>query len=286
MQGLGAVDAPVGHGDQRVPGRSDPAQGAHRGLAVAQPHDVHRGQRRGRRECRRLGVLGQQRDETLQGREDPPRDLDLALEKGFAGRMQNNAQSCIAAKRFILEDSIAEPFIERFTDRMDALTIGDPMDEATDLGPLAREDLRDGVHDQVMRSIEQGAVCATGGHKLERAGYFYAPTVLTEVAPGNVAFEEEIFGPVASMIVADDAEHTVELANDTRFGLGGAVFTEDRAKGESIARRLDVGCAFVNEMVKSDPRLPFGGIKDSGYGRELSHHGIRAFVNAKTVWIA
>jgi succinate-semialdehyde dehydrogenase/glutarate-semialdehyde dehydrogenase len=159
------------------------------------------------------------------------------------------------------------------------------MDEDADLGPLAREDLRDGVHDQVMRSLEQGAVCATGGHKIERAGYFYAPTVLTKVEPGNVAFEEEIFGPVASMTVADDVDHAVELANDTRFGLGGSVFTEDRAKGEAIARQLDVGCAFVNEMVKSDPRLPFGGVKDSGYGRELSHYGIREFVNVKTLWV-
>ncbi len=212
-------------------------------------------------------------------------DLDLALEKGIAARMQNNAQSCIAAKRFILDQSIADEFTERFVPQMDGFTIGNPMDEDTDLGPLAREDLRDGVHDQVMRSLEQGAVCATGGHKIERAGYFYAPTVLTEVEPGNVAFEEEIFGPVASMIVADDADHAVDLANNTRFGLGGAVFTEDRAKGESIARRLDVGCAFVNEKVKSDPRLPFGGIKDSGYGRELSHYGLRAFVNIKTVWV-
>jgi succinate-semialdehyde dehydrogenase/glutarate-semialdehyde dehydrogenase len=213
-------------------------------------------------------------------------DLDLALKKGITARMQNNAQSCIAAKRFIVEAPIADEFTERFAREMEGLTIGDPMDEDADLGPLAREDLRDGVHDQVMRSLEQGAICATGGHKIERAGYFYAPTVLTDVTPGNVAFEEEIFGPVASIIVADDADHAVDLANDTRFGLGGAVFTEDRAKGEAIARRLDVGCAFVNEMVKSDPRLPFGGIKDSGYGRELSHYGIREFVNIKTLWVA
>jgi succinate-semialdehyde dehydrogenase/glutarate-semialdehyde dehydrogenase len=212
-------------------------------------------------------------------------DLDLALEKGLSARMQNNAQSCIAAKRFILERPIADAFTERFVRMMEGLTIGDPMDEDADLGPLAREDLRDGVHDQVMRSLEQGAVCATGGHKIERAGYFYAPTVLTKVEPGNVAFEEEIFGPVASMTVADDVDHAVELANDTRFGLGGSVFTEDRAKGEAIARQLDVGCAFVNEMVKSDPRLPFGGVKDSGYGRELSHYGIREFVNVKTLWV-
>jgi succinate-semialdehyde dehydrogenase/glutarate-semialdehyde dehydrogenase len=128
-------------------------------------------------------------------------------------------------------------------------------------------------------------VAAAGGHTLDREGFYYAPTVLTDVEPGTVAFEEEIFGPVASLVVADDATHAVELANDSRFGLGAAVFTEDRARGERIARRLEVGCAFVNEMVKSDPRLPFGGVKDSGYGRELAQHGIREFVNAKTIWV-
>jgi succinate-semialdehyde dehydrogenase/glutarate-semialdehyde dehydrogenase len=213
-------------------------------------------------------------------------DLDLALAKGITARMQNNAQSCIAAKRFILERPIAEAFIERFTERVEQMTLGNPMNEGIDLGPLAREDLRDTVHDQVQRSIEQGATCVTGGVVPERNGFYYAPTVLTDVAPGNVAFEEEIFGPVASMVVADDADHAVDLANDTRFGLGGSVFTRDTDRGEAVARRLEVGCAFVNEMVKSDPRLPFGGIKESGYGRELSRHGIREFVNIKTVWMA
>jgi succinate-semialdehyde dehydrogenase/glutarate-semialdehyde dehydrogenase len=212
-------------------------------------------------------------------------DLEQAASVGCTARMQNNGQSCIAAKRFIVEQSVLQDFTERFVENVEALAIGDPTDTHTDLGPMAREDLRDEVHDQVERAIGQGAVVLAGGHTLERDGYFYAPTVLSNVEPGTVAFEEEIFGPVASIVAADDAEHAVALANDTRFGLGGSIFTEDIEKGERMARQLEVGCAFVNEMTKSDPRLPFGGIKDSGYGRELSHHGIREFVNAKTVWV-
>jgi succinate-semialdehyde dehydrogenase/glutarate-semialdehyde dehydrogenase len=212
-------------------------------------------------------------------------DLDAAASVGCTARMQNNGQSCIAAKRFIVEEAVADAFTERFIDEVEALGIGDPMAPETDIGPIARQDLRDGIHDQVERAIGQGAIAATGGHTLDRTGNYYAPTVLTEVEPGTVAFEEEIFGPVASVVVADDAEHAVALANNTRFGLGGSIFTEDREKGEQMARDLEVGCAFVNEMTKSDPRLPFGGIKASGYGRELSHHGIREFVNAKTVWV-
>ena len=212
-------------------------------------------------------------------------DLEKAVETGVQARMQNNAQSCIAAKRFIVEESVLKAFTERFVDEMEKLTIGDPMDEATDVGPMARGDLRDEVHEQVQRSLEDGARLLTGGEKLDRTGYYYRPTVLADVRPGMVAFEEEIFGPVASVIAARDADHAVELANQSPFGLGGAVFTEDRARGESVALRLDVGCAFVNGMVKSDPRLPFGGVKASGYGRELSHFGLREFVNVKTVWI-
>jgi len=212
-------------------------------------------------------------------------DLEAAARVGCTARMQNNGQSCIAAKRFIVEAPVADEFTERFLEEVEALTVGDPTDSRTDIGPLAREDLRHTVHDQVERAIGQGAVAAAGGHTLERDGFYYAPTVLTNVEPNTVAFEEEIFGPVASLIVADDAEHAVALANDTRFGLGGSIFTEDREKGERMARELEVGCAFVNEMTKSDPRLPFGGIKESGYGRELSRHGIREFVNAKTVWV-
>ncbi len=212
-------------------------------------------------------------------------DLDRAAEIGVQARMQNNGQSCIAAKRFIVEAPVAEAYIDRFVARAEAQAVGDPMDEATDLGPIAREDLREEIPDQVRRARDGGATLRTGGRKLDGPGFFYAPTVLADVAPGTVAFEEEIFGPVASMIVARDADHAIELANATSFGLGGAVFTEDRARGEQVALRLEVGCAFVNGLVKSDPRLPFGGVKASGYGRELSHHGIRAFVNVKTVWI-
>jgi succinate-semialdehyde dehydrogenase/glutarate-semialdehyde dehydrogenase len=212
-------------------------------------------------------------------------NLDAAASVGCTARMQNTGQSCIAAKRFIVEADVADAFTDRLLDAVDALRVGDPTDERTDVGPLARADLRDQVHDQVERAIGEGALAAAGGHTLERDGFYYAPTVLTDVEPGSVAFEEEIFGPVASVVVAEDTNHAVALANDTRFGLGGSVFTEDREKGERIARRLDVGCAFVNEMTKSDPRLPFGGVKDSGYGRELSRHGIHEFVNAKTVWV-
>jgi len=212
-------------------------------------------------------------------------DLDRAASVGCKARMQNNGQSCIAAKRFIVERSVVDDFRARLVDRVNGLRVGNPTDEQTDVGPIAREDLRDRVHNQVERAIGQGAVALTGGHSLHRNGFFYAPTVLDEVEPGTVAFEEEIFGPVASVVVADDTDHAVELANGTRFGLGGSVFTEDREKGERMARALEVGCAFVNEMTKSDPRVPFGGIKDSGYGRELSRHGIREFVNAKTVWV-
>jgi succinate-semialdehyde dehydrogenase/glutarate-semialdehyde dehydrogenase len=214
-------------------------------------------------------------------------DLEAAVETGVTARMQNNAQSCIAAKRFIVERGVLDEFTERFVEEMRGLTVGDPMAEDTDVGPLVSEDARERIHDQVERATQGGgATLALGGEKLdEREGFYYAPTVLTGVEPGTVAFEEEIFGPVASLVAADDPGHAVDLANDTRFGLGGSVFTEDREKGEDVARELEVGCAFVNEMVKSDPRLPFGGVKESGYGRELARFGIRAFVNVKTVWV-
>lgn len=212
-------------------------------------------------------------------------DLDAAASVGCTARMQNNGQSCIAAKRFIVERPVLDDFTDRLLETVEALTVGDPTEEATDVGPMARDDLRDEVHNQVERAIGDGAVATIGGHTVERDGFYYAPTVLTHVEPGTVAFEEEIFGPVASVVAAENADHAVALANDTRFGLGGSIFTSDLDKGEEMARALDVGCAFVNEMTKSDPRLPFGGIKDSGYGRELSHHGIREFVNAKTVWM-
>jgi succinate-semialdehyde dehydrogenase / glutarate-semialdehyde dehydrogenase len=212
-------------------------------------------------------------------------ELEEALDTGVTARMQNNAQSCIAAKRFIVEAPVYDAFVEGFTERINQLTVGDPMAEDTDVGPLARPDLRDEVHDQVERAVADGATLRTGGHVLDGTGYFYAPTVLADVMPGTVAFEEEIFGPVAAIVKADDVNHAVQLANDTPFGLGGAVFTTDLEQGEAVALRLECGCAFVNGMVKSDPRLPFGGIKTSGYGRELSRFGLQAFVNVKTVWI-
>ena len=159
------------------------------------------------------------------------------------------------------------------------------MAEDTDLGPLARADLRDDLHDQVLRSIDAGAACLTGGAALDRDGSFYAPTLLDRVRPGMAAFDEETFGPVAAVTRAADVDEAVALANASRYGLGGSVWTRDRARGEQVARRLECGCAFVNGIVKSDPRLPFGGVKDSGYGRELAALGIREFVNAKTVWV-
>jgi succinate-semialdehyde dehydrogenase / glutarate-semialdehyde dehydrogenase len=213
-------------------------------------------------------------------------DLERAVEIGVTSRMQNTGQSCIAAKRFIIEEPVRAEFTERFVERVRALRTGDPGDEDIDIGPLARKDLRDDIHDQVRRAITEGAKVLTGGQAPDGPGYFYEPTVLDNVTPGSVAFEEEIFGPVASIISVRSAEEAVELANRTSFGLGGAVFTQDPSRGEEVARRLEVGCAFVNEMVKSDPRLPFGGVKASGYGRELAAEGIRAFVNVKTIWIA
>lgn len=212
-------------------------------------------------------------------------DLDKAIETGVFARTQNNGESCIAAKRFILEKPISESFTRRFVDAMESLKVGDPMKEQTDIGPLARADLRDEVHDQVQRAVADGAEILCGGSIPEGKGFFYPPSVLANVTEGSVAFEEEIFGPVASLIIVEDVDDAVRLANASRFGLGGAVFTEDRNKGETIARKLDVGCAFVNEMTKSHPNLPFGGVKDSGYGRELARHGMLEFVNAKTVWV-
>ena len=212
-------------------------------------------------------------------------DLDAAVRTAVEARTQNNGQSCIAAKRFIVEAPVAEAFTRRFTDAMAALRVGDPLDEANDLGPLAREDLRREVHDQVERAVAGGAELLTGGRVPDGPGFYYPPTVLANVTEGSVAFDEEIFGPVAAVVTAADADDAVRLANATRFGLGGAVFTADRARGERVARALECGSAFVNAMVRSHPDVPFGGVKDSGYGRELAHHGLHEFVNAKTIWM-
>ena len=211
-------------------------------------------------------------------------DIDLAVEACAKGRLINGGQSCIAAKRFIVHESVADEFTEKLAAAMEAYTIGDPLDPATMIGPMARVDLRDELHDQVRRSTELGAVIVTGGKIPSGPGAFYPVTVLSNVQPNMPVYSEETFGPVASIIAVSTEEEAIEVANDSVFGLGAAVFTRDIARGERIARdRLEAGSCFVNAFVASDPRLPFGGVKESGYGRELSHMGMREFVNAKTV---
>src|SRR5947209_9577142 len=200
-------------------------------------------------------------------------------------RTINSGQSCIAAKRFIVEEAVADRFEEEFVRAMEGLKVGDPMDRGNEVGPMAREDLLAALDDQVRRTVEAGAQLRTGGHRLEGQGWYYAPTVLTGVEPGMAAFDEETFGPVAAVIRARDADHAVELANRSTFGLGASVWTGDPARGEALAAEIQSGNVFVNGIVKSDPRLPFGGVKRSGYGRELSAVGIREFVNVKTVWV-
>jgi len=212
-------------------------------------------------------------------------DLELTVEQAVTSRFLNTGQSCIAAKRFILVEAIADEFVRRFRDAVEALPMGDPMDPATRIGPLARIDLRDTLHRQVIDSLAAGAVAVTGCNPEARAGAWYQPSILDRVAPGMPAWSEELFGPVALVIRVADAEEAVRVANATDFGLGGSVWTTDSERGERVARQLECGCAFVNGMVRSDPRLPFGGVKHSGYGRELSRLGIHEFVNAKTIWI-
>jgi len=213
-------------------------------------------------------------------------DLEKAISTCVNSRLINNGQSCIAAKRFIVVESRLEEFTRKFVEEMKTKTMGDPMDESFDLGPQARVDLRDELHDQVQRSIDKGANCLLGGEIPNKKGAWYPSTILADVQSGMAAYEEELFGPVAAIIKAENEEDAIRIANDSDFGLGAAVFTEDLEKGERIAsRELNAGNCFVNSLVKSDPRLPFGGIKHSGYGRELSHFGIKEFVNIKTVYV-
>ena len=212
-------------------------------------------------------------------------DLEAVVAQAVTARIQNNGQSCIAAKRFLVEAPIAERFERAFAARMAALKVGDPLDRATEVGPLARDDLRDTLDRQVRDSIAAGARLLAGGARRPGRGFFYAPTVLALVEPGMPAFDEETFGPLAALTRARDADHAVELANRSRFGLGASVWTGAPERGEALVASLEAGLVFVNGMVKSDPRLPFGGVKASGYGRELAAAGIHEFVNVKTVWV-
>ena len=213
-------------------------------------------------------------------------DIDAAVDACVAGRILNAGQSCIGAKRFIVVDSVYDEFATKFTDKMRAISIGDPFDETKKMGPLARSNFREDIHRQVENSISKGAKLLTGGYIPEGDGAYYPATVLGDVKKGMVAYHEELFGPVASLIRAESEADAIEIANDTVFGLGAAVFTKDVERGKRIAEEeLEAGCCFVNDFVRSDPRLPFGGVKESGYGRELSHHGMMEFVNVKGVYI-
>jgi succinate-semialdehyde dehydrogenase/glutarate-semialdehyde dehydrogenase len=214
-------------------------------------------------------------------------DLERAAEACATGRLLNSGQSCIAAKRLVVVEPVLEEFQRHLVRAMKAHKVGDPLAEDSDIGPLARADLRDDLHAQVTTSVERGAKLLLGGQTPEGPGAFYPPTILANVQKGMPAYDDEVFGPVAAVIAARDEEDAISIANDTTYGLGAAVFTRDVARGEKIAaERLDAGSCFVNAFVKSDPRLPFGGVKASGYGRELSELGIREFAYAKTVYIA
>lgn len=212
-------------------------------------------------------------------------DLDGAAQMAARARYQNTGQSCIAAKRFIVVDSVAEEFEHKFVEATAKLRVGDPFNRETQVGPMARGDLRDTLNQQVQAAIKMGARVLLGGKPRDGKGYFYEPTILTNVTPDMPVFNEETFGPVAAVIRARDTDHAIALANDSQFGLGGNLWTRDIAQARQIARRLVSGGVFINGMTASDPRLPFGGVKRSGYGRELSVFGIREFVNIQTVWI-
>jgi succinate-semialdehyde dehydrogenase / glutarate-semialdehyde dehydrogenase len=212
-------------------------------------------------------------------------DLPRVAAMAARGRFLNAGQSCISPKRIVVDASVAQEFTRLLVAEVEALTVGDPEAPGTDVGPMAREDLLEGVHRQVEASVAAGARLLAGGQRLEGPGFFYAPTVLADVAPGQAAYDEEIFGPVAAVIVADGDDEAVRIANDTRFGLGASVWTTDPARGIAVARRIRSGAIFVNAVVASDVRMPFGGTRSSGYGRELAAAGIREFVNVRTWWV-
>jgi succinate-semialdehyde dehydrogenase / glutarate-semialdehyde dehydrogenase len=212
-------------------------------------------------------------------------DLDAAVATAVEARVQNNGQSCIAAKRFIVDEKIADKFERAFVQRMQDLRVGDPFDEKTQLGPLSTADAVTSLDADVKKTVAAGARVLTGGHPLKLPGNFYAPTVLTDIPKDSPAYKEEFFGPVASIFCVKDVDQAIQIANDSRFGLGASAWTNDPAEAERFINELDAGMVFLNKMVASDPRLPFGGVKHSGHGRELAQQGIREFVNIKTVWV-
>ncbi|HEX9112393.1 MAG TPA: NAD-dependent succinate-semialdehyde dehydrogenase [Terriglobales bacterium] len=215
----------------------------------------------------------------------PSADLDTAVATAVDARIQNNGQSCIAAKRFIVSDKIADEFERKFVSRMQGLRVGDPFDENTQLGPLANADAVTSLDADVKKTVAAGARLLTGGEPLKRPGCYYAPTVLTDIPKDSPAYKEEFFGPVASIFRVKDIDQAIQIANDIRFGLGASAWTNDPAETERFINELEAGMVFLNKMVASDPRIPFGGVKQSGHGRELGVHGIHEFVNIKTVWI-
>jgi succinate-semialdehyde dehydrogenase/glutarate-semialdehyde dehydrogenase len=215
----------------------------------------------------------------------PSADLDAAVRTAVKARTINNGQSCIAAKRFIVADSVADQFERKFVEGFKALRVGDPMDPATDIGPLANENQVETISEQVERSVEAGAKVLTGGQRLNGKGFYYAPTVLTGVTPASPAYNDEVFGPVAIIFRVKTIDDAIRVANDSPFGLGASAWTNDPAERARFVGELESGMVFINAMVASDPRLPFGGVKQSGYGRELAANGLREFVNIKSVWI-
>src|SRR5256714_4785123 len=216
----------------------------------------------------------------------PSADLDTAVATAVQARVQNNGQSCIAAKRFIVAEPIATEFERKFVANMQNLQVGDPFDEKTELGPLSTPDAVKGLDAEVQKTVAAGGKLLTGGYPLQRKGNYYAPTVLTNVPKDSPAYSEEFFGPVASIFRVKDQDEAIRLANDVRFGLGASAWTNDEREQQRFINELEAGMVFINKMVASDPRIPFGGVKHSGHGRELGLVGIREFLNAKTVWVA
>jgi succinate-semialdehyde dehydrogenase/glutarate-semialdehyde dehydrogenase len=215
----------------------------------------------------------------------PSADLDKAAEVAVTARCQNNGQSCIAAKRFIVHESVADEFGRLFAEKLAALTVGDPMDESTKVGPLATESGREDVEELVKDAVDKGARVVTGGRRLDGPGWFYPPTLIADVTPAMRMYREEVFGPVAALFRVPDLDAAIELANDTEYGLGSNIWTDDPAERERFIRDVDAGMVFVNGMTTSYPELPFGGVKSSGYGRELDEFGMREFLNIKSVWV-